>query len=203
MQEFDFNRTPYQALNEERSFLKYFLLSVITLGIYSLFYFASIGRDVNDIASRYDGKKTMNVFFLAVPLIIVLALTTVLIIITPEDPIIMDSMEAAKLMVIGLSLIALGLALIVLSICLFVWTYRLTKRIGNELLRRNLDYKFGVKDFWLLDILACFFFLIASELTEGLLSWLLWSLSFVGPFIYTYKLTVSMNELAKDYNVNS
>lgn len=51
-------------LKDDRSLLKYLLLSIVTFGIYPLLCLCQMSNDINTIASRYDGKKTMN-FFLA------------------------------------------------------------------------------------------------------------------------------------------
>ncbi|MFT9055369.1 MAG: DUF4234 domain-containing protein [Ethanoligenens sp.] len=58
---------PYQAstspigqLNANRSLLKYILLGIITLGIYDIVCLSGISTDINIVASRYDGKKTMH-----------------------------------------------------------------------------------------------------------------------------------------------
>lgn len=51
---------PVGQIKTNRSLLKCILLSIVTLGIYSLVYFSSISSDINTIASRYDGKKTMH-----------------------------------------------------------------------------------------------------------------------------------------------
>ena len=47
-------------LKTNRSLLKYIFLSLITLGIYGLVVMSVISEDINTIASRYDGKKTMH-----------------------------------------------------------------------------------------------------------------------------------------------
>ncbi len=47
-------------LNTHRSLLKYIFLSMITLGIYGIVVMCSVSSDINTVASRYDGKKTMN-----------------------------------------------------------------------------------------------------------------------------------------------
>ncbi len=46
-------------------------MSIIPFGIYSLIFFSSISSDINVIASRYDGKKTMHfclLFFILTPI---------------------------------------------------------------------------------------------------------------------------------------
>ncbi len=56
---------PVAQLKTTRGLLKFILLSIVTLGIYSLVFFSSISTDINIIASRYDGKKTMHFCLLA------------------------------------------------------------------------------------------------------------------------------------------
>jgi hypothetical protein len=51
---------PVGQLKTNRSLLKFILLSIITLGIYALIVLYGIADDLNAIAGRYDGKKTMN-----------------------------------------------------------------------------------------------------------------------------------------------
>ena len=73
-----FNQPVYQGsiapvgqLNANRSLLKFILLSLVTLGIYSLIYYSGISSDINTIASRYDGKRTMHyclLFFIVGPI---------------------------------------------------------------------------------------------------------------------------------------
>lgn len=47
-------------LKTNRGLLKYCLLSFITLGIYGLVVMCDVSEDINTIASRRDGKHTMN-----------------------------------------------------------------------------------------------------------------------------------------------
>lgn len=56
---------PAQQLKTNRGLLKYILLSLVTLGIYPLVIMSCISTDINLIASRYDGKKTMHFCLLA------------------------------------------------------------------------------------------------------------------------------------------
>ena len=51
---------PIAQLKTNRSLLKFILLSLVTFGIYSIVVMSSISTDINTIASRYDGKKTMH-----------------------------------------------------------------------------------------------------------------------------------------------
>lgn len=132
---------PVGQLNTSRSLLKFILLSIITLGIYSIVFYSSMSTNINIIASRYDGKKTMHyclLFFLVGP-------------------------------------ITFGIAII-------VWFHRISNRIGSELNRRNIDYKFGAADYWIFNILL--------------------AIVIVGPFIYLYKLCKAFNLVSQHYNTN-
>ena len=60
----EMNAAPVAQLKTNRGLLKLFLLSLITFGIYPLFFYNSMANDVNVICSRYDGKKTMNYWLL-------------------------------------------------------------------------------------------------------------------------------------------
>lgn len=65
------SNAPVGQLKTNRGLLKVILLSFITFGIYGLIFWYSIGEDINVIASRYDGKKTMNfalLIFLIAPI---------------------------------------------------------------------------------------------------------------------------------------
>lgn len=57
----------YQTLqlNSNRNLLKFILLNMVTFGIYSIVFHSVISSDINLIASRYDGKKTMHFCLLA------------------------------------------------------------------------------------------------------------------------------------------
>lgn len=43
-----------------RGLLRYILLSIVTCGIYSIVFWYCLADDINTIATRRDGKKTMN-----------------------------------------------------------------------------------------------------------------------------------------------
>lgn len=58
---------PVGQLKTNRGLLKFILLSLITFGIYGLVVLSVVSTDINVIAGRYDGKKTMHyclVFFI-------------------------------------------------------------------------------------------------------------------------------------------
>ena len=62
---------PVGQLKTNKSLLKYILLSLITFGIYGIVVMSSVSTDIDIIASRYDGKKTMHfclLIFLVAPI---------------------------------------------------------------------------------------------------------------------------------------
>lgn len=69
---------------------------------------------------------------------------------------------------------------ITLGIAPIVWLHRISGRIGCELKRRGIAYKFSSADFWLWSVLG--------------------SLIFVGPFVFIHKFLKAMNLLNADYN---
>lgn len=132
---------PADKLRTNRGLLKFILLSMITFGIYGIVVLSHNSKEINQIASRYDGKKTMHY-----------------------------------------CLVAFIFSWLTLGIVPIVWFHRLSGRIGTELGRRGIDYKFGSRDFWLWNVLG--------------------ALIVVGPFVYMHKFFHSMNLLCADYNVN-
>lgn len=132
---------PVGQLKTNRGLLKFILLSIITFGIYGLVVMSSVSTDINTIASRYDGKKTMHY-----------------------------------------CLVVFIFAGLTLGIVPLVWYHKISNRIGNELDRRGINYKFGAGSFWGWNILGAFIV--------------------VGPLVYTHKLLKAMNLLSEHYNVN-
>ncbi len=47
-------------LRTKRGAAKFILLSAVTFGIYGLICMMNVGNDLNTIATKHDGKKTMN-----------------------------------------------------------------------------------------------------------------------------------------------
>ena len=106
------------------------------------------------------------------------------------------------------------LAPLTLGIVPLVWMNKLCRRIGDELQRRGIDYRFGSNDFWL----WCFLLGFLSTICNGvcavlaafgikniIVSILLLAvgvLALVGPFIFLAKLMKAMNFMNKDYNLN-
>lgn len=67
-----------------------------------------------------------------------------------------------------------------LGISSVVWMHNICDRIGNELTRRQVNYSFGSKDFWLWGVLGSFIF--------------------VGPFIFAHKFFTAVNKMNESYN---
>lgn len=133
--------TPAYKLKTNRGLIKYFFLSMITCGIYGVVTMSEVTEDINIIAGRYDGRRTMN-----------------------------------------FCLIAFLFSWLTLGIAPLVWGHRMCGRIGNELARRGIAYRFGTGTFW---------------------GWgFFGSLILVGPFVYVHKLLRAMNLLATHYNIN-
>ena len=78
-------------------------------------------------------------------------------------------------------LLALVFSWLTLGIAPLVWSHRISNRIGNELLRRGIAYKFGAGTFW----------------GRGILGVII----IIGPLVYCHKMMKSMNLLCADYNV--
>lgn len=51
---------PVRPLKTNRGLIKCILLSAITFGLYPLFMMSNISTEINLIATRHDGKKTMH-----------------------------------------------------------------------------------------------------------------------------------------------
>lgn len=129
---------PQIQLPTHRGLGKMFFLGLITLGIYPMVIYSRIISELNIVASRYDGKRTVSFY--------------------------------------GMMM----LAPLTLGVYAYVWFHNLCARIGEELQRRGVDYKFGPSHFWLWGILGSFIL--------------------VGPFIFTHKLMKSMNLLNANFN---
>ena len=132
---------PACQLKTNKGLLKTILLSLITFGIYPLVVMSAVSNDINVVASRYDGKKTMHFCLLS-------------FIVAP---------------------ITLGIAGI-------VWYHRISNRIGDELKRRGVAYRFSAADYWLWNVLGC--------------------LIGIGPLVYLHKLFKATNLMNAHYNVN-
>ena len=131
---------PRIPLRTNRGLLKLLLLSLITFGIYGIVVMSHISSEINEVATRYDGRKTMH-----------------------------------------FCLIYFIFGWLTLGIATLVWYHRISDRIGNELVRRQLPYRISAGTWW---------------------GWgFFGTLLVVGPFIYVHKLMKAMNTLNADYNV--
>ncbi len=54
------NTAPVGQLKTNKGLLKTILLGLITFGIYPLVVMSAVSNDINIVASRYDGRKTMH-----------------------------------------------------------------------------------------------------------------------------------------------
>ena len=61
-----------------------------------------------------------------------------------------------------------------------VWMHKICERIGTELTRRQMDYHFGAKDFWLWGVLG--------------------SLIIIGPLVFTHKFFKAVNKMNANFN---
>jgi len=59
------NAAPVYQLKTNKGLLKTILLSLITFGIYPLVVMSAVSSEINIVASRYDGRKTMHFCLLA------------------------------------------------------------------------------------------------------------------------------------------
>ena len=107
----------------------------------------------------------------------------------------------------------LMLSSVTLGILPIVWLHRLCNRIGDELERRDLDFRFGARDFWLWNMLLTFLAGVCAAAAAVLFAafenyWILWVLLVlsllctVGPLIFIHKLVESVNLINDDFNRN-
>lgn len=59
------NTAPVGQLKTNKGLLKTILLSLVTFGIYPFVVMSAVSNDINIVASRYDGRKTMHFCLLA------------------------------------------------------------------------------------------------------------------------------------------
>ena len=141
------------------------LLIIITAGIYFFILMHRVAKNVNTIASPHDGKQTMNVFLCCWLIAYIIRII---------------ASQVLFHMAITNSAITSLLLVVACMIPLYIWLFKLTSRMGNELKRRGIAYSFDTKDFWLYFVLGIFIL--------------------VGPFIYIYKIVIASTKLAEHYN---
>ena len=180
-------QTPAYQMPCERSLLKMIFLGLITFGIYPLVIYSRISTEINMVASRHDGERTMHYLFMCM------------------------------------------LAPLTLFIYPFIWIHNLCNRIGDELDRRSIRYRFRAMHFWLWNFLYSIL-LILAETAAGVILYLQYeadpynihSLAFqvmtmplylqsliavalaliacIGPFIFVHKMMKATNLMNADYN---
>ena len=67
----NYQSAPVRQLSTNRGVIKTLLLSLITFGIYGLIVYGKMSEEINIVATKYDGKKTMSyylMFFVVSPL---------------------------------------------------------------------------------------------------------------------------------------
>lgn len=162
---------PAYQLPTRRGFWKMLLLGILTGMIYPMVILSRISVEINMVASRHDGKRTMH--FLWMPFVGVLTL----------------------------------------GVYFFVWIHKLCGRIGNELRRRQVGYKFSAGSFWLWNFLWGILGAIVTSIAvlaimqipgmrfEPYLVGVAGGIvSSIGPFIFIHKLMRAMNLMNADYN---
>lgn len=53
-------QTPLMPIRTNRGLAKFFFLSLITFGIYGIVVMSHISTEINDIATKHDGRRTMH-----------------------------------------------------------------------------------------------------------------------------------------------
>ena len=156
---------PVKLLDAERKARNSVLDSLVSFGIYFFFLMNAITKSVRTLATHHDGKKTMNIFLWSwLSMHMSNTIAAVIIGAVPGMPSI------------------LPISFIVFWLLLSSWLFMFARRMENEILRRKIDYSFGVKDVILLFVLGIFIL--------------------AGPFVFAYKMTIASNKLAEDYNKN-
>ena len=107
----------------------------------------------------------------------------------------------------------LMLAPITLFIYPLVWLHGLCNRIGAELFRRALPYKFSATTFWMMNLVWPLCILVVGGIAAGVLAYLKMQAIiliavgavagicfFITPFIFVHKMMRSVNLINADYN---
>ncbi|MBR5253487.1 MAG: DUF4234 domain-containing protein [Bacteroidales bacterium] len=198
---------PQKQLRENRSFIKYFLLNLITFDIYEAVMISNMSKEINLIAK--DGKRTFNylyLFLMGISGVLILLLGALPILKYEDLDLTQMSKEELKPIISGGFIMLFGcLILVVLSVIVLIWFYRFTKRISEELKRRSIDYGFNEDTYWIWIIGSCVVSIIFSIACtvfgiDNILSDLIPGIPAVLCYIYSYKLIKAMNLLNKDYN---
>ncbi len=147
------------SIRSNRSLLKFILLSIITCGLYSLYFFNLCGRDLNLIAMN-DGRKTSNfflVFFCSLLLLAVFGTFPIYYFITHGGEIPAISSPSFVKIVHFTVMFAL---LVITLLPMLIWFHNFSSRVDNELQKRKTTYRFPPFAFW---IFACVLPLVFSS----------------------------------------
>ncbi len=166
------NPAPARKLPTGRGLAKMFFLGILTAMLYPFVILSRMVEEINMVASRHDGKRTMQLVFVPI------------------------------------------LTALTLGIYGFVWYHKLCNRMGNELRRRQLCYRFGAGSFWLWNFLWGILGTAVTVILGGVLVHLhildmqlsiavtaaCALVSSIGPFVFVHKMMCAMNLINADYN---
>ena len=163
-------------IKENRSVILYILFSILTCGIYGLYYIHALARDVNKLC-EYDDKHTTGLFKMIVFCVFVLAagFAAWQFLVLPRvellEPIIQ---QAAMLAVCALVSLLMGLYFL-------VWECKIANRLRENAPRFGMTFKSG---------------------GGSIVAWsILGSLLFgIGPLVAFYLISNGTNRLARAYN---
>ena len=193
---------PINPIKTNRSLVRIIIFTIITFGIYLLVFHHGISRDINNTASRYDGKKTMNFVLM------------IFIILVPSFFIAIFTIDFDYFLDIGMVVYRSGamaalstISSIIFGIPLYVWYHRISNRIGAELTRRGLESSFNSAAYWTFYGVPSVIYWLISTATSLLSIHL--PIIMLGSFavlilslVYFHKLCVAFNQLAEHYNVH-
>lgn len=165
---------PIMQLSTNRSLLKFILLSIVTCGIYGIICLYNISKDINTIASRYDGKETMNYVLVWILSMFTLGIPTF----------IWYHKISAR---IGCELQRRNYDYKFDAST--YWIYNFVLSLIPSFIGGMIAGVIAASDS------------SSAEVVSLVITYIFSILSVVGPYIYTYKLFKSMNLLSESYNV--
>ena len=165
-------KRPAYQLTTGRGLILLWVLSLVTLGIYPMVMWSRMSVEINMVASRYDGKRTVH--FMWMPF----------------------------------------LGALTCGIYFFVWIHKLCNRVGDELRRRNIQYRFSAATYWLWTFVygmvgaiitaAVGYFMLYVAASDMIVAYIVTGVlaiaSCVGPAIFDHKLLKAFNMMNADYN---
>ena len=173
---FDFEKTaaaaPKLQLPTRRSLVKMIFLSIVTLGIYPMVIWSRLVGEVNMVASRYDGERSMSFFGMLMLSPITLGIHSLVW---------MNKLCRR----IGAELQRRSIDYSFGAKDFWIWCFLMSFLYGVCMGVIGALYAIGF------DLYFVFWILLAVGL-----------ITLVGPFIFLHKLIKSMNKLNADYNIN-